>query len=173
MMKPNKLNKLSKKIFSYRVLVQLLLLVAVYWGIQFWQTSGSIKGVAPVILDQSVQGDVIDLNKYKSKPVLVYFWAEWCPICKFENSAIEELSKDYQVISVATFINNKEDLLKYIKDENFSMSIVLDEDNEWAKLYKVNAVPTSFMIDSGGNIRFVEKGLTSSIGLRLRMWWLQ
>jgi len=169
----NKVNQLLKKLFSYRVLIQLLVLIAVYWGIQFWQTSSSIKGVAPVIVDQTLAGDVVDLRKHQSKPVLVYFWAEWCPICKFENPTVDELSKDYQVISIATFINNKQALLSYLDEEKFTMPVILDEDNEWARLYQVTAVPASFVIDNDGNIRFVEKGLTTSIGLKLRMWWLE
>lgn len=156
-----------------RILSQSLLLIVVFIGIQMWQSLGVIKGQAPIILDQSLGGNEINLKRYQSKPVVVYFWAEWCPICKYETPVINELAKDYQVLSVVTFAENKQDIMQYINDESIDMPVIFDENNEWASLYNVKAVPTSFIIDAKGNIRFVEKGFTSSIGLRLRLWWVK
>ncbi len=36
-----------------------------------------------------------------NKPILVHFWATWCPTCKFEAPNIEKVSKDYEVITIA------------------------------------------------------------------------
>ncbi len=162
-----------KSSLLFRIVSQSLLLIAVFIGIQVWQSLGVIKGQAPIILDQSLEGNEIDLRQYQSKPVVIYFWAEWCPICKYETPVINELAKNYQVISVATFAENKQDIMQYLKDESIDMPVIYDENNKWARLYNVNAVPTSFIIDAKGNVRFVEKGFTSSIGLRLRLWWVR
>lgn len=161
-----------KSSLLFRILSQVLLLITVYIGIQLWQSLGAIKGQAPIIIDQTLDGDEIDLRRYQAKPVVVYFWAEWCPICKFQTPAINDLAKDYPILSIATFAENKQAVEKYLKDKNIDMPVVFDEGNEWARLYNVTAVPTSFIIDAKGNIRFVEKGYTSSIGLRLRLWWV-
>ena len=160
-----------KSSLIFRILSQSLLLISVYMGIQLWQSLGEIKGHAPIIVDQTVAGNELDLRQFKSRPVVVYFWAEWCPICKFQTSTINEIAKNYPVISVATFSENKQATVEYIKDEKIDFSVVFDESNEWAKLYNVTAIPTIFIIDGKGNIRFIEKGYTSDIGLRLRLWW--
>lgn len=162
-----------KSSLLFRIVFQTLLLIAVFIGIQVWQSLGVIKGQAPIIVDQTLDGDAIDLRRYQSKPLVIYFWADWCPICKYETPVINELTKNYQVLSVATFAENKQDILQYLKDENINMPVIFDENNEWAKLYNVTAVPTSFIIDGKGNVRFVEKGFTTSIGLRLRLWWVK
>jgi len=162
-----------KSSLLFRIVSQSLLLIVVFIGIQVWQSLGVIKGQAPIILDQSLEGNEIDLRQYQSKPVVIYFWAEWCPICKYETPVINELAKNYQVISVATFAENKQGIMQYLKDESIDMPVIYDENDEWARLYNVNAVPASFIIDEKGNVRFVEKGFTSSIGLRLRLWWVK
>ena len=161
-----------KSSLLFRILSQSLLLIVVYIGIQIWQSVGVIKGAAPIIVDKTIAGDEIDLRHYQSKPVLIYFWAEWCPVCKFETSVINELAKNHQVLTVATFSENKQDVIDYLNDEGINMPVIFDENNEWAKLYNISAVPTTFVIDEKGNIRFVEKGYASSIGLRLRLWWM-
>ena len=160
-----------KSSLLFRILSQSLLLFSVYMGIQLWQSIGDIKGHAPIIFDQTIAGNELDLRHFKSRPVVVYFWAEWCPICRFQTSAINDITKDYPVISIATFSENKQAVVKYIKDEKIDFSVVFDDNNEWAKLYNVTAIPTIFIVDGKGNIRFVERGFTSNIGLRLRLWW--
>ncbi|NQY94051.1 MAG: protein disulfide oxidoreductase, partial [Campylobacteraceae bacterium] len=47
---------------------------------------------------------LLDNTNYQvksDKPVLVHFWATWCPICKFESPNVETISKDYEVITIA------------------------------------------------------------------------
>ena len=160
-----------KNSLMFRIVSQSLLLIVVYIGIQLWQSAGSIKGAAPVIVEQTIKGDEIDLRRHKSKPTVVYFWADWCPVCKFQNPVINNLTENYNIISIATFSENKQAVINYLHDEGIEMPVIFDENNEWAKLYNVNAVPSSFIIDTQGNIRFVEKGYTSSIGMKLRLWW--
>ena len=161
-----------KNSLMFRIISQSLLLIIVYIGIQLWQSVGTIKGAAPIIVEQTIEGDEIDLRRYRSKPTVVYFWADWCPICKFQNPVINDLTEDYTVISIATFSEDKQGIIKYLHDEGIEMPVIFDENNEWEKLYNVSAVPSAFIIDAQGNIRFVEKGYTSYIGMKLRLWWV-
>ena len=50
---------------------------------------------------------------------------------------------------------------------------IVDQDSRLADLFGVKGVPTSYIIDGNGNIRFTEVGLTSGWGLRLRLWWAE
>jgi len=162
----------KNKVFS--ILLQLAAVLVVYFIIRAWQSVDNIKGQAPVILATSLNNEKIDSRDFKTKPLLIHFWATWCPICQFENNNIENIAKDYQVISIASWSGGAAEVRQYLKDEQLHLPIViLDDDAEWAKVFAVKGVPTSFIVDKKGVIHFIEKGYTSEVGLRLRLWWLQ
>lgn len=156
-----------------RIMSQLLMLLVIYFSVRYWLSIEDIEGKAPVVYAQMLNGEYFDLREHQSKPVLIHFWATWCPICQFENSNIEALAKDYQVITIASWSEGAREIAEYMNQENLTMPVIVDEDAEWAKLYGVKAVPTSFIVDGDGVIKFVEKGYSSETGLRLRMWFLQ
>ena len=85
-----------------RWLVELALIAVVLIGIQWWQTRGVPSGPAPALAGQLLDGSAMNLVDERGRPVLVHFWAEWCPICRLEQGSIQSLSEDYRVISVAT-----------------------------------------------------------------------
>jgi len=168
------INKTVKKNKVFKVLLQLVAVLVVYFLIRTWQSVGNIQGQAPVILATSLNNEKIDSRDFQKKPLLIHFWATWCPICQFGNNNIYNISKDYQVVSIASWSGGASEVRQYLKDEHLNMPIVIvDEDAEWAKVFAVKGVPTSFIIDKKGAIQFIEKGYTSEIGLRLRLWWLQ
>jgi len=156
-----------------RIIIQLIFVLLIYFSIRTWQSMDNIQGEAPVIVASRLNGENFDLRKQQSKPVLVHFWATWCPICQFENSNIANIAKDYQVITIASWSEGEAQVAEYLKKENLNLPVIVDEDGEWAKVYGVKAVPASFIIDSQGMIQYIEKGFTSETGLRLRLWWLE
>ena len=167
-----KIKYFYKSKFIIRFIVQILLIALVYFSIRYWKSLDDIKGISPVIQSETLNGYKFDLREKKSKPILVHFWATWCPICKFENPNVVALNKDYQVITIASWSEGKTEIANYKKSHDLDFSVIVDEDGEWAKLYGVKSVPASFFIDRKGMVRFIEKGYTSEIGFRLRMWWL-
>jgi len=156
-----------------RIIVQLFLVLLVYFSIRTWQSMENIQGEAPVIVGTMLNGKHFDLREQQSKPVLVHFWATWCPICQFENSSIANIAEDYQVITVASWSEGEAQVREYLEKENINMPVIVDEDGEWAKVYGVKGVPASFIVDSKGVIKFIEKGFTSETGIRIRLWWLE
>ncbi len=156
-----------------RIVSQLSVLVLIYFSIRAWQSMDDIQGRAPNINASMLKGEVFDLSEHQSKPVLIHFWATWCPVCQFENSNIANLVKDYQVITLVSWSGDEAQIREYLKKENLNLPVIVDNEGEWAKIYAVQAVPSSFFIDAKGMIQFIEKGYTSEIGLRLRLWWLQ
>ncbi|MCW9048569.1 MAG: redoxin domain-containing protein [Gammaproteobacteria bacterium] len=166
--------EIFKKNTLLKITLQIFIVLIVYFSIRTWQSADNIKGQAPVILATSLNNEKIDSRDFQDKPLLIHFWATWCPICQFENDNIENIGKDYQVISIASWSEGATEVQKYLKDEQLNLPIVIiDEDAEWAKVFAVNGVPTSFIVDKKGVIQFIEKGYTSEMGLRLRLWWLQ
>ena len=112
---------------------------------------------------------IIDNNK----PVLIHFWATWCPTCKVEASNIEFISKHYNVLTIAVNSGTNSELLEYLNENNFTFKVVNDKHSLYSSEFKIAAFPTTFIYDKDKNLVFSEVGYTSTIGLYLRMLWAE
>ena len=112
----------------------------------------------------------MDLKDLRGKPVLVHFWATWCPICRAEDGSIHDLAQDYRVLTVATNSGDAQEIARYMEENNLEFPVLLDESGEMGSRWGVNGVPSSFIVDSAGEIRSVAVGYTTGIGLRIRLW---
>jgi len=163
------------KFFQYRsvkITLQLLLVVAVYLGISLWKVRDAAHGEAPMINDVFMDGQPALLSDYRGKPVMVHFWATWCPVCKLENSNVAAIAKRYPVITIASWSESAAEVKDFMQQHQLHMPVIVDNDGEWAKLYGVKGVPTSFFIDADGRVRLVESGYTTWLGMALRLEWL-
>ena len=106
-----------------------------------------------------------------AKPILIHFWAEWCPTCKIEASNIQTISKDHTVLTFAVNSGSDEDIKKYMLENNLDFKVINDYDGFFAKKFNIAAYPTTFIYDKDKNLVFSEVGYTSTIGLYFRMWW--
>ncbi|PNV82335.1 MAG: protein disulfide oxidoreductase [Sulfurimonas sp.] len=107
----------------------------------------------------------------KNEPLLIHFWATWCPTCKAEASNIQTISQKYNVITVALKSGSDEELEEYLKNRNFNFKVVNDYDGSITQKFNVAIFPTTIIYDKKGNVIFSEVGYTSTFGLWLRMWW--
>ena len=146
--------------------IVFLLIVLVHW----WQTRDMAAGPAPDLTGQMLSGERASLEDFRGQPVLVHFWATWCPICRTVEDSIESLAADYRVLTVATGSGNAGELRKYMESHDLSFPVMLDEEGRLGRSWGVRGVPSSFIIDADGNIRSVAMGYTTALGLRFRLW---
>lgn len=112
-------------------------------------------------------GQTVSLADLKGKPVLLNFWATWCPPCREEMPALDKLSRDYKdkvfVIALGADPGESAELLSdYAKRNNLaSLTILRDSAGSAARRYGIRAIPTSFFIDAQGTIREVRLGAMS------------
>jgi len=118
----------------------------------------------------TLSGKLFDSTTPRKGPLLVHFWASWCPICHLEQNSIQAISQDYPVISVAMNSGDGEAVRQFLQQQGLSFPVVNDPDGELAGRFGVTGVPVSFVVDEHNQIRFVERGYTSEWGLRLRLW---
>jgi thiol-disulfide isomerase/thioredoxin len=115
---------------------------------------------------------LLDNTQYmipQDKPIVIHFWATWCPTCKFEASNIEKISKDYEVITIAVQSGTKEEINKYMAENKLSFKVVNDEDAFFSQKFNIKAFPTTLIYDKEKNIKFTEVGYTTTAGLYSRM----
>jgi len=128
------------------------------------QKKTAIGAQAPDFTMNDTEGKPVQLSSLKGKIVLVDFWASWCGPCRQENPNVVKLyqqyhDKGFEILGVS-LDRTKEDWLKGIKDDNLTWIHVSDLQywqNAAARLYGVNAIPQSFLLDKDGKI--IGKGL--------------
>lgn len=152
-------------------LFELLIIVAIVFAVRHYQQRTLVDGDAPFFDEISLQGDQLSLADYAGKPLMLHFWASGCGACEFEQDSISKLAKDWQVVTVAYSSGEAEEVRRYMERKGIEQwTTIVDNRGELAQEYGVVAVPTSYIVDKSGQIRFHEVGLSSGWGLRLRMW---
>ena len=166
--------EVKKKKRFLRIAIEILLIVVVVFGIRAWQQRDMVTGPAPSFQNVMLDGKTVNLVDYTGKPVLIHFWAEWCPFCKVEEGTITSIEKDWPVLTVAYQSGDKTAVMKHMKEREIDhWPTIVDQDSHLAELFGVKGVPSSYIVDGDGNIRFTEVGLTSGWGLRARLWWAE
>jgi peroxiredoxin len=132
-----------------------------------------ISGPAPDFALADLDGQVVSLASYRGDPMVLHFWATWCPICALEENSIDALADDYPLLGVAMQSGESAAVRKHLDERTLAFRNVNDPGGELAAQYGVSAVPATFILDGAGEIRFVERGWSSEWGLRARLIWLK
>jgi thiol-disulfide isomerase/thioredoxin len=147
-----------------------LLAVALLLGIRAYQLRDAAHGAAPALVGPATNAAQLSLADYRGAPVLVHFWATWCPLCRAEQPNVEAVARDLPVLSVACESGDPEQVAAYARSHGITHPVMLDPEGALARRFGVRAYPTTFVIDGDGEIRHVEVGYMSKLGLRARMW---
>jgi thiol-disulfide isomerase/thioredoxin len=119
---------------------------------------------APDFELKDLQGKTLKLSALKGKVVVVDFWATWCAPCKKELPELDKLQKAYTAAGkdvVIIAINIDKDPAKaekFLKERKISALMVLfDKSQAVAPTYDPPTMPTSYVIDKKGLVRFVNQ----------------
>jgi len=104
----------------------------------------------------------LDLADSQGKIRYVDFWASWCGPCAasfpFMNALHGELASQGVEIVAVNLDDNREDALAFLEKNPVQFAIVEDKEAQCPGLYKVKAMPSSYLIDRHGQIRHVHLG---------------
>lgn len=149
----------------------ILIVVIVMAAVRGYTHRGITQGMAPPIEGLALDGEWLSLAELRGRPVLVHFWASWCPVCRREQGSIESIARDYPVIAIAMQSGTAAQVQAYLHENAMNAPVLVDEHGDLARIYGVRAVPASFILDGHGMIRYVEVGYTTEAGLRARLWF--
>lgn len=154
-----------KKIVAAVILITLLT-VAIVQAMdkkaepeQLSQETANVKGLtigvkAPDFELKTLSGETVKLSDLKGKKVMLNFWATWCPPCKAEMPAMEKFHKEAgdEIVILAVNIDPHLDVKAFVDENAITFPIPLDEEDKVNETYQVLSIPTTYFIDSNGNI---------------------
>lgn len=105
-----------------------------------------------------VSGQPVSLEALRGKPVLLNFWATWCPPCRIEMPDLQKVHATYgqKVWVVGVGGDPREEAPKlqaYFKEMGLSFANWIDLSGEGVKAYRVQGLPTSVFIDPTGVVK--------------------
>ncbi len=135
-----------------------------------------ISETAPGFDLKDLDGKSVSLESLKGKTVVLDFWATWCGPCKRSFPGMQMAAEKYKDSSNVKFLFvdtwenqtpevRQKEVAKFIADNNYDFHVLLDKkvvegsnDFKVVKEYDVAGIPTKFIIDPQGKIRFKAVG---------------
>ncbi len=115
--------------------------------------------LAPDFTVYDNEGNKVQLSDMIGKPIVLNFWASWCPPCKSEmpefNKVYEELGEDVHFMMVDAVDGSRETKEKgqaYVEKNGFSFPVYFDIDRNAVFQYGIRAFPTTLFIDKDGYV---------------------
>ena len=123
---------------------------------------------APEIALRGLDGETVRLSDYAGRPVLVNFWASWCPPCKAEMPRFEQAYAAGSVVVLGVNTLDVDDEIEArvaARDLGVTFPILFDEQRDAQRAYAVRGLPTSFLVGPDGRIVAVHPGEMSQAQL--------
>jgi thiol-disulfide isomerase/thioredoxin len=118
-----------------------------------------------------LEGRQVTLAEFKGKPVVINFWATWCPPCRIEmpefQKAFEEYQEDDLVILAINEAEEPEMVRAFFYDEmGYTYTPLLDEEGKVAGTYGAIGLPSTFFVDAAGEVTAVHRGALTQAQLQ-------
>ena len=121
--------------------------------------------LAPNVQLMDIDNNLVDLHNLKGKRVFIYFWAMWCGPCRAAMPTLMELKekyKDVNFILIDTWEKDKkvqDEIKAFLVKNKYTFKVLLDSKYHAADLFKIEALPTKFLIDQNGNFELLNPSL--------------
>ena len=103
---------------------------------------------------KDLNGKKVALKSLKGRPVILIFWATWCAPCKDELPSLsrlaEETADQVAVLALAMDGEKKSQVEAFVRENKINLTVLLDEDGNVSRYYRVGAIPSTFFLDRDG-----------------------
>ena len=163
----------------YYFFMALLLIVGLAW-IVATRTSGTVVAgtpaprpgfVAPDFELKALDGSTVRLSDFRGHPVVINFWATWCPPCRMEMPAIVREYKRYRdrglIVLAVNQAEQPEKVATFRDTYQMPFPILLDEHMTVSEQYEIRFLPTTFFVNADGVISDMVTGGMSEAAVRV------
>lgn len=123
-----------------------------------WAASPAIGTLAPDFKLQSTSGHTMSLSDLRGHVVVLNFFATWCPPCRAETPDLVAAAKKYSGSDVVFFgVDDREQMplvQVWAKGKGVRFPLVMDTTGSVEETYDVRAIPTTYILDRNGIIRY-------------------
>jgi peroxiredoxin len=125
-------------------------------------SSGLTGQPAPDFALKSSSGENLRLSEYRGDVVMINFWATWCGPCRQEMPLLDELYARYQRVGFSLLGVNIDDdsrrAMDMINELGVTFPVLFDSSKQVSRLYNVDAMPVTVIVDREGNVRHIHQG---------------
>lgn len=151
---------MSVSLYAQRLLAALVI------GASFCANAAVPEGEAPDFTLPTIEGKNMRLQEHKGRVVLLNFWATWCGACRKELPQLNLLHTKYRASGLVVLgVNVDTDAKqagKLAAKLGVTFPVLIDTaEKEVSKLYDLNAMPATFLIDREGQLRYLHRGYVS------------
>ena len=119
----------------------------------------------PDVTVTTLGGEAVNLADLRGRPLLINFWATWCPPCREEMPALERIERKWAergaAVVVINFEEDEETIRRYLAENGLSLPVFQDSSGEVAQILDITYLPTTLFVDSTGVIRSRNEGALS------------
>ncbi len=111
---------------------------------------------APDFSLQDIDGNVYRLSELRGQPVIINFWATWCPPCREEmpsmQRAWEQLQKQGVMMLAINVGESADTVFQFLANYPVEFPLLLDADSDVATGWPVRGLPSTYVVDPEGRI---------------------
>ncbi len=113
-----------------------------------------------------VNGRDVSLSDFTGQPVVVNFWATWCPPCRLEMPELQNAYDTYRDQGLVVLAVNAQEaepqVRAFFEEMGFTLPALLDSDGQVGRAYGTPGLPSTFFIDRSGAVTAVHRGLLTA-----------
>lgn len=148
----------------------LLFAIVITTAIDLYRAQDVPTEMAPDLVTVDGKGNPVDVIEMSYQtPVVIYFWATWCPVCKFVSPTVDWVSQYYPVVAVSGASGTDLRVEAFKQKHDYQFTNVNDENSQLFKQWGISVTPTIFIVRDG-KIESITTGITTPPGLLARLW---
>lgn len=120
---------------------------------------------APDFKLETLEGETLQLSDFRGEPVMINFWATWCPPCRQEMPDMERFYQEHDPVIFSVNLTDEElntkQVKNFLQELELTFPVLLDKEGEVSTLYRIQPIPMTYMVDAEGIIQFKSFGALS------------